>query len=86
MAPVALNIVCVRYAPPGWDDARTDALNKELLLRIQETGLAVPSGSQINGRYIIRVACSNHRSRWEDFEALASGVERLGSEIVREQG
>ena len=86
MAPVALNIVCFRYAPPGWDDARTDALNKELLLRIQETGLAVPSGSQINGRYTVRVACSNHRSRWEDFEALAEGVERIGSEIVSEQG
>jgi glutamate/tyrosine decarboxylase-like PLP-dependent enzyme len=83
MAPVALNIVCFRYAPPGWDDTRTDALNKELLLRIQETGLAVPSGSQIGGRYIIRVACSNHRSRWEDFEALAEGVERLGAEIAR---
>jgi glutamate/tyrosine decarboxylase-like PLP-dependent enzyme len=82
MAPVALNIVCFRYAPPGWDDARTDALNKELLLRIQETGLAVPSGSQIRGRYIIRVACSNHRSRWEDFEALAEGVERIGGEIA----
>ncbi len=83
MAPVALNIVCFRYAPPNRTDAQTDAINKELLLRIQETGLAVPSGSQINGHYVIRVACSNHRSRWEDFEALAEGVEKLGAEIVR---
>jgi glutamate/tyrosine decarboxylase-like PLP-dependent enzyme len=86
MAPVALNIVCFRYAPRGWNDARTDGLNKELLLRIQETGLAVPSGSQIRGRYVIRVACSNHRSRWEDFEALARGVERLGSELAGATG
>jgi glutamate/tyrosine decarboxylase-like PLP-dependent enzyme len=76
-APVSLNVVCFRVAPPSMSAAQQDALNKELLLRIQETGLAIPSGSRIGGRYGIRVACSNHRSRWEDFEALASGIEAL---------
>jgi aromatic-L-amino-acid/L-tryptophan decarboxylase len=80
-APVSLNIVCFRVAPPSMSPEQQDALNKELLLRIQETGLAIPSGSRIDGRYVIRVACSNHRSRWEDFELLASGVERLAAEI-----
>ncbi len=76
-APVSLNVVCFRVAPPSKSAEQQDALNKELLLRIQETGLAIPSGSKIGGRYVIRVACSNHRSRWEDFEALAEGIERL---------
>jgi glutamate/tyrosine decarboxylase-like PLP-dependent enzyme len=80
-APVSLNIVCFRVAPPSLSPDQQDALNKELLLRIQETGLAIPSGSQINGRYVIRVACSNHRSRWEDFEMLADGVAKLSAEI-----
>ncbi|MGH7654955.1 MAG: pyridoxal phosphate-dependent decarboxylase family protein [Gemmatimonadaceae bacterium] len=80
-APVSLNIVCFRVAPPSLSLEAQDAFNKELLLRIQETGLAVPSGSQIGGRYVIRVACSNHRSRWEDYEALAVGLEQLASEI-----
>jgi hypothetical protein len=26
---------------------------------------------------VIRVACSNHRSTWADFEALAAGIEEL---------
>jgi glutamate/tyrosine decarboxylase-like PLP-dependent enzyme len=82
-APVSLNIVCFRLAPPTLSPEQQDALNKELLLRIQETGLAIPSGSNIDGRYVIRVACSNHRSTWEDFEMLATGVARLGSEIHR---
>jgi glutamate/tyrosine decarboxylase-like PLP-dependent enzyme len=82
-APVSLNIVCFRLAPPTLSPEQQDALNKELLLRIQETGLAIPSGSKIDGRYVIRVACSNHRSTWEDFEMLATGVARLGSEIQR---
>jgi glutamate/tyrosine decarboxylase-like PLP-dependent enzyme len=81
-APVSLNIVCFRLAPPGLSVKQADAFNKELLLRVQETGLAIVSGSRIRGRYVIRVACSNHRSRWEDFEALAAGIETIGTEIT----
>jgi len=80
-APVSLNIVCFRIAPPSMSPEQQDALNKELLLRIQETGLAIPSGSKIDGRYIIRVACSNHRSTWTDFEQFAAGMERLVREL-----
>ena len=82
-APVSLNIVCFRVAPPRMSPEQQDALNKELLLRIQETGLAIPSGSRIAGRYVLRVACSNHRSVWADFEALAVGIEKLSAELER---
>jgi glutamate/tyrosine decarboxylase-like PLP-dependent enzyme len=84
-APVSLNIVCFRVAPPSMSPEQQDALNKELLLRIQETGLAIPSGSRIGGRYVIRVACSNHRSVWDDFEQLAVGVQALAAEIATGQ-
>ena len=80
-APVSLNIVCFRIAPPGMSPEEADDLNKELLLRVQESGLAIVSGSMIHGRYVIRVACSNHRSTWADFEVLASGVERIAAEL-----
>ena len=82
-APVSLNIVCFRFARLGQLPETEDAFNKELLLQIQETGLAVVSGSRIADRYVIRVACSNHRSRWEDFEALAEGIEKLSAQIAR---
>ncbi len=81
-APVSLNIVCFRVAPSALSLEKQDALNKELLLRIQETGLAVPSGSRVAGRYVIRVACSNHRSVWADFEMLAAGIERLTAGLL----
>ena len=83
VAPVSLNVVCFRYAPPGASPEAQDAFNKELLLRIQEEGLAIPSGSQLGGRYILRVACSNHRSRWSDFEALLEGVRRITDTLAR---
>ncbi|MDB4885765.1 MAG: hypothetical protein JWN79_1203 [Gemmatimonadetes bacterium] len=86
LAPAPLNVVCFRYAPPGYPDAGLDALNEEILLRLQERGLAVPSGTRLAGRYAIRVANVNHRSRMSDFTALVDDVVALGEEIVGEQG
>jgi len=78
-AEAPLNIVCFRYR-----DAN-DEENKEILMRLQESGLAVPSGTVISGRFAIRVANTNHRSRREDFELLVDAVERIGAEVVGEQ-
>jgi glutamate/tyrosine decarboxylase-like PLP-dependent enzyme len=82
-APVSLNIVCFRFAPAAMTPEAQDALNKEILLRVQESGLAIVSGSKIGGRYVIRVACSNHRSTWDDFEAFLAGIARIRGEVAR---
>jgi len=74
MAPTALNIVCFRYRAPGLDDAMLDQLNQEILIGIQEAGVAVPTGTRLRGRYAIRVANVNHRSRREDFDLLVDEV------------
>ena len=84
LAPVPLNIVCFRYAPGSLNETDSDAVNEELLLRVQESGLAVPSGTVLGGRYAIRVANSNHRSRSEDFEALVEAVARVGADVKLE--
>ena len=86
LAPAPLNIVCFRYAPEGLSDASLNAINQEVLLRIQESGLAVPSGTLLGGRYAIRVAITNHRSRREDFAALVEAVTRIGADARREIG
>jgi glutamate/tyrosine decarboxylase-like PLP-dependent enzyme len=85
LAPVALNIVCFRYVAPGLDDAVLDALNEELLLRVQESGLAVPSSTVVRGRYALRVAATNHRSRRADFDLLVAAVRRHGAELLAER-
>ncbi|HEV7591440.1 MAG TPA: pyridoxal-dependent decarboxylase [Longimicrobium sp.] len=81
LAPVALNVVSFRYAAAGVPEERLDAINQEILLRVQEAGIAVPSGTLVRGRYAIRVANVNHRSRREDFELLARSVARIGREV-----
>jgi len=78
LTPVSLNIVCFRYAPKGLPEEKLNGVNEEILLRIHESGIAVPSGTVLNGRYAIRVAITNHRSRWEDFEKLMVAVTRFG--------
>ncbi|HEX6372360.1 MAG TPA: pyridoxal-dependent decarboxylase [Longimicrobium sp.] len=82
LMPVQLNVVCFRYAPADLPEAQRDAVNQEILLRLQEDGIAVPSGTLVRGRYAIRAAIVNHRSRREDFDVLADAVERIGREVA----
>lgn len=81
LAPVPLNVVCFRYAPAGVAEEKLNALNQEILLRLQEEGIAVPSATEIRGRYAIRVAIANHRTRLEDFDLLVRSVIRIGAQL-----
>ncbi len=81
-APVPLNVVCFRYIRSGLDDAALDALNKQILVELQEQGIAAPSGTTIGGKYVLHVAHTNHRSRREDFDILVREVIRIGQELV----
>lgn len=84
-APHPLNIVCFRYLAPGMDDAQCNAFNQELLARIQESGLAVPSSTTLHGKFSLRVAIVNHRTRQEDLDLLVEAVQRIAAELLQEQ-
>ena len=80
-APVPLNVVCFRYVG-GRDAGRDeDAVNRELLMRLQESGIAAPSSTVLDSRFAIRVAITNHRSRRADFDMLVEAVLSIGREI-----
>jgi glutamate/tyrosine decarboxylase-like PLP-dependent enzyme len=83
VAPVTLNVVCFRYIGSDLGDAALNALNKEILVELQEQGIAVPSGTTIAGKYVLRVGHTNHRSRREDFDVLVGEVIRMGQELAR---
>lgn len=83
MAPLGdLDIVCFRFNPGNLDEATLNTLNKEILMQLHEQGLAVPSYTTLNERYCLRIAISNHRSTFEDFDLLAEAVARLGTALV----
>jgi aromatic-L-amino-acid decarboxylase len=77
VAPVTLNVVCFRYFRPGLEETALDAINKEILIELQESGVAVLSGTTVAGKYVLRVGHTNHRSHREDFQILAREVIRL---------
>jgi glutamate/tyrosine decarboxylase-like PLP-dependent enzyme len=81
LAPAPLNVVCFRYVVPGIADETLNDLNKEILLRIQESGLAIPSQTTLHGKFAIRVAITNHRSRREDFDLLVRAVAETGAAL-----
>jgi glutamate/tyrosine decarboxylase-like PLP-dependent enzyme len=76
--------VCFRYKGRIKDEDQLNAINTEIVLRLQESGVAAPSSTLIAGQFAIRVANVNHRSRREDFEILVREVVRIGEEVVRE--
>lgn len=80
--PTNINIVCFRYR--GDAPARSDlkAVNIEIMLRLQESGVAVISDTTIAGRHCLRVAINNHRTRRDDLELLVREVVRHGNEIT----
>jgi aromatic-L-amino-acid/L-tryptophan decarboxylase len=84
VAPVGLNIVCFRYANGRSDEAGLKALNTEIMLRIQESGLAVPSDTTVAGKHCLRVAINNHRTTRPDLDLLVEAVLKIGAQIEAE--
>jgi aromatic-L-amino-acid/L-tryptophan decarboxylase len=91
VAPVTLSICCFRYVPPelaGKDDdasrERLNALNQEVLRRIQARGRCVPSGTTIYGKFVIRPCFVNPRTTNADVTALVRDAKRCGAEVWAE--
>jgi len=80
VAPVPLNVVCFRYVGDG-SSSDLNTVNEKILIRLQEDGIAVPSGVTIGGRFALRVANVNHRSLLSDFDVLVENVIRLGDSL-----
>jgi aromatic-L-amino-acid/L-tryptophan decarboxylase len=75
LAPVQLNIVCFRYRA-------TDAnkVNGDIVIDIQESGIAAPSTTVLDGQLAIRAAIVNHRTDISDIDALISAVLQFGAQ------
>jgi aromatic-L-amino-acid/L-tryptophan decarboxylase len=82
LAPVQLNIVCFRCRVPGMDDGELDRFNDELVIRLQESGSAVTSSTNVGSRRAIRVNITNHRTREEDLAILLDSLKRLAAEMT----
>ncbi|WP_116365763.1 pyridoxal phosphate-dependent decarboxylase family protein [Parahaliea mediterranea] len=82
LAPVSLNIVCFRYRKGGLTAPVLDQLNRRIVVELQCRGIAAPSFTVLHGAVAIRVAITNHRTRWRDLQALLAACEALGEELL----
>ena len=78
LAPVPLNVAVFRYNPGGLSSEELDALNRELVMQVQESGIAVPSSTFVRGKFAIRVANVNHRTVPADFDLFLAALRRFG--------
>lgn len=81
---VPLNIVCFRYRAAGMDAKALNDLNKEIMMRLHERGLAVPTYTQLKGKFALRVSITNHRSTRADFDFFVEKVTDIAREVLAE--
>jgi aromatic-L-amino-acid decarboxylase len=82
-----LSITTFRYVPPdllpGSQEIESylNALNAELLTRLQKSGKAFLSNAVIGAIFVLRACIVNFRTSLEDIEALPGIVIRIGREV-----
>ncbi|MDA7430299.1 pyridoxal-dependent decarboxylase [Primorskyibacter aestuariivivens] len=85
VSDVAVDIVCFRYEPePRMSDEALCDLNTEIMLRLQEEGIAAFSDTRVKGRHCLRVAICNHRTTRTDLELVVREICRIGAELRAE--
>ncbi len=84
LGPHPLNIVCFRFRGPGpaLSEATANAINKEIVVSLQEDGIAVPSTIMFGNVLSIRVAIVNHRCREPDLQLLLREVLDRGRRLA----
>jgi glutamate/tyrosine decarboxylase-like PLP-dependent enzyme len=81
LAPIETCITCFRYVDKNLSDEQLNELNKKILIELQVRGIAAPSYTLLQGKYAIRAANTNQRSRKADFDILVKAVVDLGNEL-----
>jgi len=82
MAPTVIDVVCFRYNPGRLDEGALRDLNIEVMLRLQEFGIAAVSDTTIHGHHCLRAAICNHRTRRADLDLLVQETLRIGGDLV----
>ncbi len=79
--PASINIVCFRYDPGGLSEGALKKLNTEIMVRMQEAGIAAVSDTTVRGRHCLRAAINNHRTTHADLDILVAEVAKQGASL-----
>ena len=81
LAPVPLNICCFRYK----FETDSNAKNSEIVVSLQEDGIAAPSSTTVHDQLAIRVNLTNHRTTKQDLDILIDAVIKLGDRMTNKR-
>jgi len=81
LAPVPLNICCFRYK----FETDSNSKNSEIVVNLQEDGIAAPSSTTVNDKLAIRVNLTNHRTVDQDLDILIDAVIKLGDRMTNKR-
>ncbi|MBK7883391.1 MAG: aminotransferase class V-fold PLP-dependent enzyme [Chitinophagaceae bacterium] len=81
ITPVTMNIVCYRYKKEEYNNEELNNLNKEILIQLQEQGIASPSSTILGNKFAIRLAITNHRTKKSDLELLIKETKKIGNKL-----
>jgi len=77
LAPVPFSTICFRAHPQGLDDeSELDRLNERLVERVNQSGVAFVSHTQVGGRFAIRIAIGNAATTWDHLERVWTELRR----------
>ena len=85
MAPPSLSVVCFRYvqAAAGHNREEADAaLNRAILERLQLSGEAFITSTELRGRFVLRACVVNYRSTREDVDRMLGAIRAIGRELA----
>jgi aromatic-L-amino-acid decarboxylase len=83
MAPPNLSVVCFRFLNPSLaDEEATAALNRALLERLQLSGEAFLTSTELRGRFVLRACIVNYRSTRGDIDRMLEAVREIGDELI----
>ncbi|MDE0715994.1 MAG: pyridoxal-dependent decarboxylase, partial [Gammaproteobacteria bacterium] len=85
LAPPVLSVVCFRYVPPALhaDEERLNALNKDIVVKLQAEGRVYPSSTELEGRFTIRANIFHYAADRSDVDTLIEDVRRYGGELMQ---
>jgi aromatic-L-amino-acid decarboxylase len=70
LAPVPLQTLCVRYEPPGLDQAQVDQHTRAWVERINASGKALLTPALLKGRWMVRISIGQTHTEREHVAAL----------------
>jgi aromatic-L-amino-acid decarboxylase len=77
-----LSITCFRHRSAADEPADIDRLNRNILDAVQNEGRVFLTGTELQGRFVLRTCIVNFRTREGDLDALLDAIRRASTRVL----